>query len=99
MIVKRLSATIRNSASAEHSTSLVSADGPCRKNGGGVRSMVPMDMDYRAARRLRRVARPFTSFGGEDRSEPLHALQRHAAAPHPPGQRILGDHPRQAGFP
>jgi len=46
---KRVSATIRNSASAEKKASFVSADGPWRKNGGGVRSKVPSDMA--AARR------------------------------------------------
>jgi hypothetical protein len=41
---KRVSATIRKTASAEKKLSLVSADGPCRKKGGGVRSMVPRGM-------------------------------------------------------
>jgi hypothetical protein len=42
--LKRASATIRKKASAEKNNSFVSADGPCLKNGGGVRSMLPSDM-------------------------------------------------------
>src|SRR3954463_7834936 len=41
---KRVSATIRNSASALHTISLESAEGPCLKKGGGVRSRVPKGM-------------------------------------------------------
>src|SRR5512140_1356023 len=38
---KRASATIRNSASALQTISLDSAEGPCLKKGGGLRSRVP----------------------------------------------------------
>ena len=41
VMVKRASATIRNTASAEQNDSFVSDDGPWRKKGGGVRSRVP----------------------------------------------------------
>ena len=41
---RRASATMRNSASAPKKTSLDSADGPCLKKGGGVRSRVPRGM-------------------------------------------------------
>ena len=41
VIVKRASATIRKTASAEQNDSFVSDDVPWRKNGGGVRSRVP----------------------------------------------------------
>eukprot|EP00952_Eustigmatos_sp_NYUAD-ZCMA_P000327 1006-Eustigmatos_ZCMA.PRE.1 len=55
--------------------SLDRAEGPCLKNGGGVRSSVPSGM---AARRG--VPRPL--FAGEDRAQALHALQGHAATAH-----------------
>ena len=42
--LKRESATIKKSASAEKKISLLSDDGPWRKNGGGVRSIVPSCM-------------------------------------------------------
>ena len=41
VIVKRASATISSTASAEQNDSFVSDDGPWRKKGGGVRSRVP----------------------------------------------------------
>ena len=41
VIFSRVSATIRKIASAEQNDSLVNADGPCRKKGGGVLSRVP----------------------------------------------------------
>ena len=41
---KRASAAIRKTARAEQKQSLVRADGPWRKNGGGVRSRVPSAM-------------------------------------------------------
>ena len=44
VILNRVSATIRNSASALNTVSLDSAEGPCLKKGGGVRSRVPKGM-------------------------------------------------------
>ena len=44
VILKRASATIRNSASALHTISFDRAEGPCLKKGGGVRSRVPSGM-------------------------------------------------------
>src|SRR5205085_101724 len=100
--LKRVSATIRKTASAEQKVSLVNADGPCRKNGGGVRSRVPscviMGWSGTAGRRGRQESRPrgsrasfhasSHSLGGEDRAQALHALERHSAAAHDAGQRV-----------
>src|SRR5450631_2309910 len=87
---KRTSATIRKSASAEQKHSFVSAEGPWRKNGGGVRSRVPSAIV---------AARPcFSSLGSKDGAEPLHALERHAAAANDAGERIFGDKDGQAGL-
>ena len=38
------------------------------------------------------------SLAGEDRTQPLHALECHPAAAHDAGQRVLGDQHRQAGL-
>src|SRR5688572_27313397 len=95
VILKRVSATIRNNARAEQNISLVSADGPCRKNGGGVRSRVPSGIAT-VVRLLKRKSRPrdaraglwrmSRSLGGENRTEALHAFERHAATAHHAGQ-------------
>jgi hypothetical protein len=50
--VKRASATIMKSASAEQKESFVRADGPWRKKGGGVRSRVPSAIVPAALRQL-----------------------------------------------
>ena len=44
VIWKRESATMRNTASAAQKASFVSADGPSRNSGGGLRSNVPRGM-------------------------------------------------------
>src|SRR5215210_1079451 len=79
---KRASATIRNSASALQTISLESADGPCLKNGGGVRSRVPKGMGAFC---------PRASLAGEDRTQPFHPLERDAAAADHARQRVFGD--------
>src|SRR6187455_1787243 len=73
-MLKRPSATIRKTASAEQNDSFVSDDGPWRKKGGGVRSRVPSAMwgslaanDYgRAPRRPKPGRAPA---GGKERSD------------------------------
>src|SRR3954465_599046 len=76
----RESATIRNSASALQTISFESADGPCLKNGGGVRSRVPKGMTglclcpFPVWGRVGVAA----SLAGEDRTQPFHAFQRDA---------------------
>src|SRR5439155_11601226 len=70
----RVSATIRNSASALKNISLDSTDGPCRKMGGGDLSSVPKAM-------VRRHADPADGactgglFRGKDGAHAVHALQ------------------------
>jgi hypothetical protein len=49
VIAKRVSAAMRNSASAEKITSRVKADGPWWKSGGGRRSRVPSGMGAQRA--------------------------------------------------
>src|ERR1019366_10102962 len=86
---KRVSATMRKSASAEQKHSFVSAEGPWRKKGGGVRSRVPSAM-VTAAR--------VSSVGREDRPETFHPLERHAAAAHDAGERVFADEHGQASL-
>src|SRR3954470_18607518 len=86
--LKRVSATMRNSARALNTISLDSADGPCLKKGGGVRSSVPSGIAVKRAWLL----------GREDGAEALHALQRDAATADHAGERILGHQHRQAGL-
>ena len=54
----RVSATIRNSASALNTVSLDNADGPWRKKGGGVLSRVPSGMAAYCLLSLRRIGKP-----------------------------------------
>src|SRR4051812_26705462 len=88
VILKRESATIRNSAKALHTISLERADGPCLKKGGGVRSRVPNGIGGLCP--AGQAAGASTSLAGEDRTQPFHALQRDAAASHHAGQRVFG---------
>src|SRR3954470_17121227 len=82
--LERVSATMRNSASALNTISLDSADGPCLKKGGGLRSRVPNG-----------TAR---SLAGEDRAQALHALEGDAATAHDASQRVFGHQHGQARF-
>src|SRR5665647_1688218 len=100
----RESATIRKSARALHTMSLDTAEGPCLKKGGGLRSRVPNGMANcapgpaertwdKGLRERRLVPAPPGGTGSglfarEDASQPLHALQGDAAAPHHAGQRV-----------